>query len=42
MGIYIDNIVIALNCNKAKNKIKMQLSEKYQMKDLRKVKKIIQ
>ena len=41
MGIYFNDIVIALNCNKAKDKIKTQLSQEYQIKDLRKVKKII-
>ena len=41
VDIYIDNIVITLNCNKTKNKIKMYLSQKYQIKDLKKIKKII-
>ena len=42
VDIYVDNIVITLNCDKAKDKIKMQLSQEYQMKDLGKVKKIIE
>ena len=41
VGIYVDDIVIASNCDKAKDKIKMQLSQEYQMKDLGKVEKII-
>ena len=41
IDIYIDNIVIISNCDKAKNKIKIQLSQKYQIKDLSKVEKII-
>ena len=41
VGIYVNDIIIASNCDKAKDKIKMQLSQEYQMKDLGEVKKII-
>ena len=42
VGIYVDNIVIALKCDKTKDKIKMKFNQKYQIKDWRKVKKIIE
>ena len=41
LSIYVDDIVITSNCDKAKDKIKIQFSQKYQIKNLRIVKKII-
>ena len=41
MNIYLDNIVIISNYNKIKNKINIQINQKYQIKYLKKVKKII-
>lgn len=41
VGIDIDDIIIILNCNQAKDKIKIQPNQKYQIKDFKTVKKII-